>query len=116
MRRFLKITIYFFTALIIFAALFLWLFDFSHFKTQIEAAVTHATGRNFQIQGDLSIRVLPRPKLLVEHASLASPPWSADPHMLEIGRAKIEVGFWSFFIQPIVIRDFELEDVRLLLM
>ncbi len=64
---------------------FHWLFDFGVLKPKIETTVSDLTGREFHIGGDLSVKVLPTPTVLIEGVTLASPEWSKEPQMLEVG-------------------------------
>jgi len=101
--------------IVILAVLFLWFWDFSRYEPDIEAAVSEATGRDFRIDGDFDVDVLPSPTVLIEGASLANADWSESPEMLEVGRAYVKIDFWSVLFRPVVIREFELRDVNVLL-
>jgi uncharacterized protein involved in outer membrane biogenesis len=100
--------------LLVLVVLFLWFTDFSKYQPDIEAAVSEATGREFRINGEFEVRVLPSPFVRMENVTLANAPWASGDNMLEIGHASVEVGLWSLLFQPIVIRDFQLRDVTVL--
>jgi len=115
MSKFLKILGAVLGVVIVLGLLFLWLWDFSRYEPQIEAAVSEAIGREFRIDGNFEVDVLPSPTVLVENASLANAAWSAEPDMITVGRAYVEVGFWSLLFQPIKIHRLELSDIDVLL-
>lgn len=100
--------------LIIVLLLLLWLFDFGVLKPKVESAVKDFTGREFQIKGDLSVKILPNPTVLIEDATLAGPEWSADPTMLNVGKAYAQVNLLSLLSDSIEINRVELKEVRIL--
>jgi AsmA protein len=115
MSRFFKILGAVLGVVIVLGLLFLWLWDFSRYEPQIEAAVSEAIGREFRIDGNFEVDVLPSPTVLVEGASLANAEWGGEPDMITVGRAYVEVGLWSLLFQPIEIRRLELSDIDVLL-
>ncbi|MBU3068806.1 AsmA family protein [Aestuariicella sp. G3-2] len=100
--------------LIVIAGLFLWLSDFRFLKPKIETLVTEATGREFRIDGDFYFKALPTPTLLIEQASLGSPDWGSQPHMLTAEKAFVVVDLKSLFSQPIVVRTLEISNIDVL--
>ena len=113
-RGLLKVIGIIFLSILIFAVLFLWLFDFGALKPNIERLVSNATEREFRINGTLSVRILPTPKVLAEQVSLTGPSWSTDPKMLEAGKAYIEVKFFPLIHGKVVVKNLEINDVRVL--
>ena len=109
-RKLLKVTGLSLVALIFAIVLFLCVFDFGVLKPKIESAVSDATGRELHIDGELSLKLLPTPTLLIEELSLASPDWGSKPNMLRLGKAYVKVNVLSLLSQPIVIEQFELAD------
>jgi len=99
-------------AIIIIGIIYLFLADFGSYKPEIEAAATEATGREFRINGDLEIGVLPSPTAHMTDVTLANAPWADDPALLEIGELSVELGLWSLLFGPIVVKDFQLHDVQ----
>lgn len=97
--------------LLLLAILYLWFADLSAFKPRVEAAVSEATGREFRIDGDFRIDVLPSPTVVVENASLANAAWAEEPSMLQIGHFSSNVGLWSLLFRPVDVKDLQLSDV-----
>jgi len=89
--------------------------DFGKFKQEIEQAVSDATGRQFHVEGDLHVRLLPAPSVVAENITLSDAPWSAAPDMLRVGHFSARIGLWSLLFPPVVIRDIRLRDATLLL-
>ncbi len=109
--RILKIALSILAGLILLGILFLWLWDFSRYKPDVEAAVSDVTGREFRIDGAFEVDILPSPTILIEQATLSNAEWSDEPVMIDVGRAYVSVGLWSLISRPIVIRELELSDV-----
>ena len=65
--------------------------DFGRFKGPIAAQVARATGRELAFEGEVSLRLFPRPSLTVKDATLANAPWGSRPHMLRVGLLTAEV-------------------------
>jgi uncharacterized protein involved in outer membrane biogenesis len=113
--KFLKYTAIVLAAIVIVSVLILSVMDFSRFQPQIEAVVRDATGREFSINGDFSVKVLPSPTILVEDVTLSNASWGSEPDLLRVGHLSAEVGLWSLLSGPIVIHDLKLSDVDILL-
>ncbi len=88
--------------------------DFGFLKPKIESIVQEKTGRTLKIEGDLSLKLLPTPTLLMEGVTLASPSWGSEPQMLQVGKAYVEVDLFSLLSSPLVIQQLTLSDARLL--
>jgi len=97
--------------IVVIGVIFLFRYDFGSYKPQVEAAASKATGRDFRINGELSIRVLPSPTIRMTDATLANAEWADDPSMLEISEMSVKVGLWSLLSGPILIKDLQLHDV-----
>jgi len=97
--------------IVVMGVIFLFRYDFGSYKPQVEAAASKATGRDFRINGELSIRVLPSPTIRMTDATLANAEWADDPLMLEISEMSVKVGLWSLLSGPILIKDLQLHDV-----
>lgn len=111
MKNFLKILGIVLGAIIVLGILFLSFWDFSRYEPAIEAAVSDATGREFRIDGDFEVDILPSPSVLIDGATLANAGWAEDGPMIEIGHAYVRVGLWSLLSRPIVVHELELADV-----
>lgn len=97
------------------AGLYLQFADLSRYRDTIETQVSKLTGRAFHIGGNIEMKLLPAPSLLLEQLSLANPEWSETPTMATVGLASVRVGLWSLLSGPIQIEDLQLSDVEVLL-
>ncbi len=113
--KFLKYTAIVLAVIVLVGALVLSVMDFSRFQPQIEAAVQDATGREFSINGDFSVKVLPSPTILAEDVALSNASWGSEPDLLRVGHFSAKIGLWSLLSRPIVIHDLKLADVDVLL-
>ena len=59
--------------------------DFGRFKGPIAAQVERATGRAMIFDGEVSLRLFPRPSLQLRDVALANAAWGSRPHMLRVG-------------------------------
>ncbi len=114
LTKILKIAAAAIGVLLVLVVLFLWFADFSKYQPDIETAVSEATGREFRINGEFEVKVLPSPFVRMENVTLANAPWASGDNMLEVGHLSVELGLWSLLFQPIVVRDFQLRDVTVL--
>ncbi len=86
-----------------------YLVDWNAQKPRIVAELRELTGRDLEISGDLSLAVIPTPRLSVEGLSIANlPEGSAEP-LLEVGKARVEVA-----ILPLISGDIQVRSVTLL--
>ncbi len=76
------------------AAVAIAMLDFGRFKGPLAAQVERATGRALVFEGEVSLRVFPRPSLRLRDVALANAEWGSRPHMLRIGSldAELELG------------------------
>jgi len=102
-------------AVLLIFVLFLWFWDFSRYKSDVEATVSDMTGREFRINGDFDVEVLPSPSVLIDGATLANADWSEPSAMVEVGHAYVRVGLWSLLFRPIVVHELEVSDVTVVL-
>jgi uncharacterized protein involved in outer membrane biogenesis len=65
--------------------------DVSQYKDDIIAAVEDTTGRDFNIDGELSMAISLVPKIVVEGVSFANADWGSQDNMLSVGRIEVEV-------------------------
>jgi uncharacterized protein involved in outer membrane biogenesis len=89
--------------------------DLGRHKARIEAFVTKSIGRPFAIDGPFKLRVLPVVDVSAEHVRLGNVPGGSQPQMVEIGKAAVQIGFWSLISGPPDVRLFELNDATVLL-
>ena len=96
------------------AILYLALTDFSRYRTDIEIAITEATGREFRIAGDFTPKAFPL-SLVAEGISLANADWGSDAPFLSIGHVSAKIDIGSLFSGPTRVKEFRLHDVSMLL-
>ena len=113
--KFFKYTVIVVAVILVLGILILSVMDFSRFQPQIEAAVQDATGREFSINGDFRVKVLPSPSILIEDVTLSNAAWGSEPDLLRGGHFSAKIGLWSLLSRPIVIHDLGITDVDILL-
>lgn len=111
---FVRLAVFFGLGVIVVITL-LMLVDLGMFKSRIESSVSDMTGRDFSIDGDLSLKLLPRPTLYVEQARMANAEWGSQRDMLIIGLASADIKLWSIVFGPAIVRNIRLADVDLLI-
>jgi len=89
--------------------------DLGSYRSDVEKAVSAATGREFRIAGDFKPQVFPAPALVVEDITLANAVWAGDTPFVSIGHLSVTVDLWSLVAGPVRIRTFHLRDVDILL-
>lgn len=101
----------------IFVALVLYLSaaDLGWLKPRVESAITAATGREFSIDGAMSLRLLWQPSVEIEDARLANAAWGSEPTMFTLGHLSGRINLWSLLSGPARIEELRLRDVVLLL-
>lgn len=93
--------------------LYLSLTDFSEYRTDIEEAVSEATGREFRIGGDFTLDIFP-PVFVAENVSWSNADWGSPEPMLSLGHVTLRIDGDSVLFGPLVIEEFLLRDVRVL--
>jgi uncharacterized protein involved in outer membrane biogenesis len=95
-------------------ALFLALTDFGRYRSNIETAVSEATGREFRIDGEFKPVVFPL-SLVAEDISMANASWGSDEPFLTVGHVSVKIELASLFSRPIRISELRISDVTLTL-
>jgi len=103
------------TALLIVAAagIFLFTADLGFLKPQIERRVTSASGRNFLIDGGVSVRLGRRATVTADEVRWQNAEWAEGRDMLEIRRIEIDVDLLSAFRGPLVIERVLVRGARI---
>ena len=65
--------------------------DYNQYKSVAIAEVEAATGRKFEIAGDLSLSLRLSPRIVLNDVTLANADWGTRPDMLKIRRLEVEV-------------------------
>jgi uncharacterized protein involved in outer membrane biogenesis len=77
--------------------------------------VRKATGRDFAVRGELSIRLLPRIGVSAEDVVLGNAPWGTRKDMLVVKHARFDVAFWPLLRGMVDIASVSFDGVDLLL-
>ena len=95
------------TALIGFSVLSIYAYlsslDPGGFRDDIAQVVKQTTGRDLAIKGDISFKVFPAPKLVVEGVSLSNARWGARPNLMSADRVVAQVALVPLFSRTISI-------------
>src|SRR5439155_2215536 len=74
------------------------LIDWNIYKGSLARAVQDATGRPLTIAGDLSLEILPRPRLVARKVSLGNAPGGSTRDMVQVGRLEARLSPWLLLI------------------
>ena len=90
-------------------------FDPNDYKAEIAASVKRATGRDFVINGRISIAPSLEPTIRATNVSLANIPGGSQPQMLTVGRVEAEVELLPLLRRRLVLNRVVLVQPKLLL-
>ena len=82
--------------------------DWNWFKKPIERRVSAATGREFHINGDLSVKLAWQPRISFDRVTLGNLPGNAEPLM-----ASAQMVQFRLHLRPLLARHWEFSEVRL---
>ncbi|WP_162913112.1 AsmA family protein [Rhodospirillaceae bacterium SYSU D60014] len=82
--------------------------DWNRYKQEIAATVEQSTGRDLDITGDISVRVLPTPTLSAEGVRFANMEEGSAPEMATLDTLRVRVAFW-----PLLRGNIQVEEVVL---
>ena len=88
------------------------LFDPNDYKDQITTAVADATGRDFTLEGDLSLGVFPRLSIEVGAAQLGNAPGFGNAPFAAIDGARLQIGLFPLLSKRIEIDEARLQGLR----
>lgn len=111
----LKKTILVVFALLVVFAVLLFTLDLGFLKNSIEQQVREATGRSFEIDGDLSIRFGGELLISSNDLKLGNAAWAGDRQLLEISELKARIDTSSIWQGPLLIKQLELSGVDVFL-
>ncbi|WP_038618311.1 AsmA family protein [Pandoraea pnomenusa] len=110
-----------------FAAFITW-FDWNYARPFINREVSTATGRPFEIRGDLSLhwlapnaqapglgRWLPRPRLIANDIVLGNVAWSQAPYMITLGRLTFSLEWLPLLDKHVVLPEVALSAPKVLI-
>lgn len=97
-------------------ALAVYLFSWNMLRPYIERRVEAATGRSFEMRGDLDVDLsFTAPRVTADDLVLGNTPWSDADAMGRIGRLDFTVDLWALFSRRVDLLKLELTDARVLL-
>lgn len=85
-------------------------FNIKEYKQEIITVVEQRTGRDFSIQGDISLAPSLIPTVVIEEATLGNPDWAQRQSMLSIGRLEAQIALLPLLKQQIVIHRIALSQ------
>ena len=95
------VALFAFTALSIYA--YLSSLEAGDFRDDIAQLVKQATGRDLAIEGEVSLKIFPAPKLVVESVSLSNAKWGVRPALISVDRVVAELAILPLFSRTISI-------------
>lgn len=85
------------------------------YKGRVEAEVAQRTGREFRIQGPMSLSLLPTLAVELNDVSFAGPPGARTPEMVRLGRLELELKPWPLLRGEIQVDTLVLREPRIAL-
>jgi len=82
--------------------------DWNQYKSDIQAQAKNATGRDLQINGDISIAILPAPALIVKNVLLANMDGASSKNMVRLKSLEVRVA-----LAPLLGGQIKVEQVKL---
>ena len=97
------------------AAVFLWLksMDPAFLRSQLEAALENATGREVTISGPLQVTLRPLPSVTLNDVTVANARWTRAPKLLSVRRLSIRPSLRRLAIGQVVLHKIEIEGAQL---
>ncbi len=89
--------------------------EWNEAQPYLRAAVKETTGRELRIEGDITLRLWPRPMLTVGKASLSNAEWGSRPVMLEAGSLGFTIAAWPLLVGDVRLKSIVLRDAKLFL-
>ena len=79
------------------------LIDWNAFKPQIAAVVQEATGRDFHIDGNLVIKLIPSAQFSAGGIRLSNAPGTKTADMVKVGNIEAEIELWPLLAGTLVV-------------
>jgi len=89
--------------------------DWSRYKGEVAAKVKELTGRQFAIDGGISLAILPSPRLTVQGVRLANLPGAASPDMALLKALDVRVAFAPLLAQRVEVESLDLVEPQVVL-
>lgn len=83
--------------------------DWNNYKSQIAQQAAEVTGRAVQIDGDISLRIVPAPELSAKGLRIANVEQGSDADMATVEQLQVRVAFW-----PLLKGHLQVESVSLI--
>ena len=97
------------------AAVLIAHFNPNRYAPQIIAAVERTTGRQFTIDGPITLRLSLRPVIVLHQLSLANPPGFADANLVTLDRVEAQLALLPLLSHRIDVLHLHLVDPRMVL-
>ena len=101
--------------LIVLIVLVIALFDWNWMRGPISSRVTAATGRTFEMNGDLTVRLSRYPQIIANDLVLGNAPGSKDARMASVKRVEFRIDLFKLLTGRIELPEIALSEPRLLL-
>jgi uncharacterized protein involved in outer membrane biogenesis len=115
MRAFLKVIGGAFIILVAICIAVPFFFNPNDYKSDIVTQAQKFLGREVKIDGDIKVRLLPRPKLKVKDVKIASIPGARKPYLAHIGVLEVNIELLPLLKGRVVIEKVRLENARIVL-
>lgn len=93
------------TALVLIIPFFI---DLNSYKPEILAKAKEVLGRDLDIEGKISLRLLPVPVLSADKIRMSNAPEGSQPHMVAVETVKIQVALW-----PLLQKKLKIDKIQL---
>ena len=95
-------------------AVFLALFDWNHLRGAAAREVTRATGRSFSIDGDLTVALSLKPRIVANDVVVGNAAWSREPVMARIKAIEFRIDLLELLAGRISLPELTLSQPHLL--
>ncbi|WP_370980088.1 AsmA family protein [Agaribacterium sp. ZY112] len=91
----------------------LFLVDFGHFKESITHYLSTELERDVRIDGQLRIKLLPRPTLSINELSIANPSWAKETELLQLKELNFAASYQELLQGQSIIRHIAVHGLNL---
>ncbi|MSO70662.1 MAG: AsmA family protein [Alphaproteobacteria bacterium] len=91
------------------------LVDWNGFRGELSSQLKASTGRDFVIEGDLRLRLIPTPSLAAQGVRIANPAGGKAPDLLRMRSIAAEVAFGPLLRGRLQVRSLRLEEPELVI-
>lgn len=89
--------------------------DWNNYRSQIAQQAAGVTGRAVQIDGDISLRIVPAPELSAKGLRVANAEQGSDADMATVEQLQVRVAFWPLLRGQLQVESVSLISPRILL-